>query len=75
MKSIEPLSGNRDPKTTQNEHVYAIFCRPEVYDDVIAGNDVYTFRQYACVNLTAGQLEPNFLGQRAKLSHKLQKRK
>ena len=32
-KSIEPLLRNRDTKATQNEHVYAICCRPEdAYD-------------------------------------------
>ena len=29
----EWLSTNRNPNMTQNEHVYAIFCRPEVAGD------------------------------------------
>ena len=35
-KSFEPLSRNRDPNTTQIEHVYAICCGPEVADTVIS---------------------------------------
>ena len=32
-----PLSRNGDPNITQNRHVYAICCRPEVDGDVISG--------------------------------------
>ena len=31
---------------TQNEHVYAINCPPEVYDDVIFGRNVKTIEGY-----------------------------
>ena len=31
---------------TQNEHVCAIFCRPEVADDVISGENVKTLEGY-----------------------------
>ena len=34
----------------QNEHVYAIFCRPEVTGDVIADDSVKTIEVYAVVN-------------------------
>ena len=32
---------------TQNEHVYAIYCRPEVTCDVISGENVKTIEGYA----------------------------
>ena len=35
-KYIEMLPRNRDPNMTQNGHVYAICCRPEVDCDVIS---------------------------------------
>ena len=31
---------------TQNEHVYAICCRPEVADDVVSGRYVKTIERY-----------------------------
>jgi len=31
---------------TQNEHVYAIYCRPEVDGDVISGENVKTAECY-----------------------------
>ena len=37
IESVEPLSRNRHQNMTQNEHVYAIWCRPEVAGDVIYG--------------------------------------
>ena len=37
-----PLSRNRDPNLSQNEHVHAICCRPEAYGDVISGKNVKT---------------------------------
>ena len=39
---VEPLSRNGHPNMTQNELVYAIFCRSEVAGDgdVISGEDV-----------------------------------
>ena len=40
---------NRHPNMIQNEHVYAICCRPEVAGDVIYGEDVQTFRYFVCV--------------------------
>ena len=42
----ESLSINCDPNLTQNEHVYAISCRPEVGDDVISGGGVKTIEGY-----------------------------
>ena len=38
---------------TQNEHVYAICCRPEVDDNVISGRNVRTIEGYIVVNLVA----------------------
>ena len=35
---------------TQNEHVYAICCQPEVYDDVISGQNVKTTWGYVVVS-------------------------
>ena len=34
---VESLSRNHDPKVTQNLHVFAICCRPEIDNDVISG--------------------------------------
>ena len=35
---------------TQNEHVYAICCRPEVHGDVISCKNVKTIERYVVVN-------------------------
>ena len=35
---------------TQNEHLYVIFCRPEVVGDVILGKNVTTIEGYAVLN-------------------------
>ena len=35
---------------TQNEHVYAIYCRPEVGGDVISSENVKTLEGYAVLN-------------------------
>ena len=35
---------------TQNEHVFAICCRPEVVCDVISGENVKTIKGYRVVN-------------------------
>ena len=35
---------------TQNEHVYAICCRPEVTGDVISSENVKTIEGYAVFN-------------------------
>ena len=35
---------------TQNEHVYAICCRPEVDDEVISGHSVKIVEGYTVVN-------------------------
>ena len=35
---------------TQNEHVYAICCRPEVAGDVISGENVKTIEGYGVLN-------------------------
>ena len=47
QKSVEPLSRNRDPNITQNEHVYAICSRPEVAGDVISSENVRAIEGYA----------------------------
>ena len=39
---VKPLSRNRHPNMTKNEHVCVIFCRPEVAGDVISGGNVKT---------------------------------
>ena len=49
-QSVEPLLRNRDPNMTQNEHVYAICCRPEEGDDVISGQNGKTIDDYVSVN-------------------------
>ena len=36
---------------TQNEHIYAIYCRPEVDDGSISSENVKTLEGYAVVNL------------------------
>ena len=36
---------------TQNEHLYAICCRPEVVDDVISDQNVKTIEGYVVVNV------------------------
>ena len=51
-----PLSRNRDPNMTQNEHVYAICCRPEVAGDVISGGRVNTIEGYALLNFEAASI-------------------
>ena len=38
---------------TQNEHVYASCCRPEVAGDVISGENVNTIERYALLNFEA----------------------
>ena len=50
----ESLSKNRDPNMTHNEHIYAIYCRPEVADDVISSQNVETFWDYFAVTLWVG---------------------
>ena len=38
---------------TKNEHVYAMFCRPEVAGDVISGEHVKTTEGYFVLNFEA----------------------
>ena len=38
---------------TQNEHVYAIYCRPDVAGDVISGENVRTTEGYVVLNFEA----------------------
>ena len=38
---------------TKNEHVYAIFCRAEVYGDVISGDNIKNIERYAALNFEA----------------------
>ena len=50
---MEPLSRNIDPNVTQNEHVYAIWGRPEVAGDVVSGVNVQTMEGYAVLIFAA----------------------
>ena len=43
-QSVEPLSRNRDANVTQNGHVYAICCQPEVAGDVTSGENAKTVK-------------------------------
>ena len=52
-ESVEPLARHRDPNFTQNEHVYAIVCRPEVAGDVVSIGNVKTVEGYAVLNFEA----------------------
>ena len=38
---------------TQNEHVYAISCQPEIAGDAISGENVETIECYAVLNFEA----------------------
>ena len=40
---------------TQNEHVYAICCQPEVAGDVISGQNVETTEGYVVLNLVVSE--------------------
>ena len=53
VKLVEPLSRNRDPNITQNEHFYAICYWLEVDDDVISGWNIKTTQGYAVVKFEA----------------------
>ena len=44
---------NRDQNMTQNEYVYAIYCRPEVAGYVISGKNLKTIEGYALLNFEA----------------------
>ena len=51
---------------TQNEEVYAILCRPEVYGDVISSRIVNTLKGYVAVYFEAASFSgfrefPNIL--------------
>ena len=50
---VKPSPRNCDPNTTQNEHDYAIGCRPEVAGDVISSENVKTTEGYALLKLAA----------------------
>ena len=45
---------------TQNEHVYAMCCRPEVAGDVIPGESVKTSEGYALLNFEAASIISSF---------------
>ena len=45
-KSAKPLSRNRDPNMTKNEHVYAICSRQNIAGGVISGRNVKTIEGY-----------------------------
>ena len=40
----------------QNEHVYAILCRPETAGDVISGGNVKTVEGYIVLNFEAASI-------------------
>ena len=52
-ESADRLSRNREPNFTQNERVYAIWCRPEVAGDVIATENVKAVEGFAMLNFQA----------------------
>ena len=52
-ESVEPLSRHGDPNLTQNEHIYAICCRPEIAGDNIYGANFKIIEGYAVLNLEA----------------------
>ena len=41
---------------TQNEHIHAIFSRPEVAGDVISGGNVKTIEGYFLLNFEANSI-------------------
>ena len=47
---------NHDPNLTQNEHVYAICCQPEVAADVVSGENLKTAEYYAVLNFEAASI-------------------
>ena len=47
--TVEPLSRNRDPNTTQNQHFYAMCGRPERAGDIISSQVVNTAERYVIV--------------------------
>ena len=49
-KSVEPLSRHQDLDMTQNEHVYAMCCPPEVAGDFIYGRNIKTAESYVVAN-------------------------
>ena len=53
---LEPLSSHRDSNITQNEHVYAICCRPEVAGNVVSGENVKTIDGHAVLNFEIASL-------------------
>ena len=40
----------------QNEHIYAIFCRPKLAGDVISGGNVKTIEGYVMLNFEAASV-------------------
>ena len=50
---VEALSRSRDPNMTQNEHVCAICCQPEVAGDGVSGENVKTIDRYALLDFEA----------------------
>ena len=58
-ESVEPLSKHCDPNMTQNAHVYAICCRPEVAGDVISGENVQTVDCYVVLTLLTSEILKN----------------
>ena len=41
---------------TQNEHIYAMFCRPEAAGDVISGGNVRTIEGYVVLNFETARV-------------------
>ena len=48
------LSRNRDPSMTNNGHIYAICCRPDVADDVVCVGWMWTIEGYEAANSEIG---------------------
>ena len=49
-ESVEPLLRNRDSNMTQNEHGYAICCRPEIAGEVVSRENVKTLEDYVVLH-------------------------
>ena len=41
---------------TQNEHVYAIYCQPEVEGDVVSSENMKDIEGYALINFEAASI-------------------
>ena len=53
---VEPLWRHCDQNLTKNEHVCAIYCRPEVAGDVVSGENVQITECYAVLHFEAASI-------------------